>query len=127
MAEIPAEPEVTIQDLYKWFEMKKQLDLLKWQESDLRKKVVAKFFPVPKEGVNTMDLGAGYELKLTHSIDRKIDQTQLDVLKGLLVKDAHHVLKAAGYTDEQIAPLFKGAPPNCCLPYGWRTLNGEPE
>jgi hypothetical protein len=33
----------------------------------------------------------------------------------------------AGFTDEEIAPLFKGAPPNCILPYGWRTVNGEEE
>lgn len=26
----------------------------------------------------------------------------------------------AGYRDEQIAPLFKGAPDNCELPAGWR-------
>jgi hypothetical protein len=26
----------------------------------------------------------------------------------------------AGYTDEQIAPMFKGAPANCDLPEGWR-------
>lgn len=26
----------------------------------------------------------------------------------------------AGYSDEQIAPLFKGAPDNCALPIGWR-------
>lgn len=28
----------------------------------------------------------------------------------------------AGYTDEQIAPLFQGAPDNCQLPEGWRSL-----
>lgn len=27
----------------------------------------------------------------------------------------------AGYTDPQIAPLFRGAPLNCNLPEGWRT------
>lgn len=27
----------------------------------------------------------------------------------------------AGYTDDQIAPMFKGAPINCKLPQGWRT------
>ncbi len=27
----------------------------------------------------------------------------------------------AGYTDAQIAPMFKGAPINCNLPEGWRT------
>lgn len=26
----------------------------------------------------------------------------------------------AGYTDAQIAPIFKDAPPNCLLPDGWR-------
>ena len=28
----------------------------------------------------------------------------------------------AGYTDEQIAPLFKGCPSNCDLPEGWREI-----
>lgn len=26
----------------------------------------------------------------------------------------------AGYRDEEIAPMFAGAPPNCHLPDGWR-------
>lgn len=26
----------------------------------------------------------------------------------------------AGYSDHQIAPLFRGAPTNCVLPEGWR-------
>lgn len=33
----------------------------------------------------------------------------------------------AGYTDDQIAPMFAGAPANCHLPDGWRTgLTSEP-
>lgn len=28
----------------------------------------------------------------------------------------------AGYTDEQIAPFFEGAPCNCILPEGWRPM-----
>lgn len=28
----------------------------------------------------------------------------------------------AGYTDKDIAPLFKGAPDNCNLPEGWRNF-----
>lgn len=31
----------------------------------------------------------------------------------------------AGFTEEQIAPLFKGAPEHCLLPIGWREMNGE--
>ena len=27
-----------------------------------------------------------------------------------------------GYTDEDIAPLFKNAPDNCILPVGWRVI-----
>jgi len=30
----------------------------------------------------------------------------------------------AGYTDQQIAPLFKEAPNNCNLPEGWRNFTG---
>lgn len=33
----------------------------------------------------------------------------------------------AGYTDEDIAPFFEGAPSNCHLPPGWRIMNGESE
>lgn len=28
----------------------------------------------------------------------------------------------AGYTDKDIAPMFKGAPDNCALPEGWRNF-----
>lgn len=28
----------------------------------------------------------------------------------------------AGYSDEDIAPLFRGAPENCHLPLGWRSI-----
>jgi len=32
----------------------------------------------------------------------------------------------AGYKEEQIRPLFEGAPMNCLLPDGWRTVTWEP-
>lgn len=32
----------------------------------------------------------------------------------------------AGYSDKDIAPMFKDAPSNCRLPTGWRGINGEP-
>jgi hypothetical protein len=31
----------------------------------------------------------------------------------------------AGYSDYDIAPLFKGASINCILPFGWREINGD--
>lgn len=33
----------------------------------------------------------------------------------------------AGYTDTDIAPMFKDSPSNAFLPEGWRKLNGEVE
>lgn len=29
----------------------------------------------------------------------------------------------AGYSDDQIAPMFQDAPPNCVLPQGWRNYS----
>jgi hypothetical protein len=33
----------------------------------------------------------------------------------------------AGFSDREIAPLFKDAPENVLLPIGWREINGEEE
>lgn len=53
-------------------------------EQELRKEVAALFFLEPKEGVNNFDLDAGYKLKLTHKIDRKLDEAALDAVKAKL-------------------------------------------
>ena len=44
------------------------------KEQALRKEIMALFFPAPEEGTNKVDLGAGWTLKATHKIDRKIDE-----------------------------------------------------
>lgn len=31
----------------------------------------------------------------------------------------------AGYTEQQIAPMFAGAPQNCQMPAGWREIMGQ--
>ena len=46
-------------------------------ELKLRKETMAAFFPAPVEGVNTLDLEQGWELKATYKIDRKIDEAAL--------------------------------------------------
>jgi hypothetical protein len=50
-------------------------------EQALRKEVAALFFPTPDEGANTYELTQGYKLKLTHKIDRKLDEAALDAVK----------------------------------------------
>lgn len=46
-------------------------------EQELRKQVVAAFFPTPKEGANTLKIFGDWALKFTYKIDRKIDVAAL--------------------------------------------------
>ncbi len=46
-------------------------------EQALRKEVMVLFFPEPVEGTNKFDLEAGWSLKATHKIERKVDEAAL--------------------------------------------------
>jgi hypothetical protein len=96
MAEIPQD-EWDVKTLYIWFEKKEQLAKLQAEERLLRDRVVRHYFPSPKEGTNKVDLGGGYELKMTHGFDRKIDKALLNTLKTLKVKDYAGQLQAMGF------------------------------
>lgn len=50
-------------------------------EQNLRKRVAALFFPDPQEGTNTVELQQGWKMKLTHKIDRKLDEASLEAVK----------------------------------------------
>lgn len=86
--------------------------------------------------------GEGLASKLTYALptkDENIETLPLDRVQhyverfmkyaALYWDDTYFVTRVgcglAGFTDEQIAPMFKGAPSNCILPPGWRELNGE--
>lgn len=49
--------------LLAWDDIKKAIDKAKAQEMDLRKYIVNRAFPKKTEGMNTKELGKGYELK----------------------------------------------------------------
>ena len=58
-------------------------------------------------------------------------QIQLSVFEFLQFANQHPELTfnvtrigcgLAGYTEKEMAPLFRGAPKNCVLPKGWRDL-----
>ncbi len=53
-------------------------------EMRIRREVVTLFYPDPKEGTNTALLNAGWELKYTHKLERKVDEATLDVIKQRL-------------------------------------------
>lgn len=46
-----------------WSDIKKAIETAKEQELELRKYIVKREFPKPKEGMNNKDLGNGYQLK----------------------------------------------------------------
>lgn len=49
--------------LLSWNEKKKQIEIAKNEELELRKYIVSRAFPQKEEGTNTKDLGNGYQLK----------------------------------------------------------------
>ena len=86
MAELEEAQAVPPAELAKWFLLKKQLAEVKTAEILLRTRIFKFFFPTPEEGTNTHPLkdGTGAELKAVHSIDRKVDEGELEALKAAL-------------------------------------------
>lgn len=75
-AAIPTNPfDALNQDelLFKHQKMKEDLEVLKAHEMELRKYIVSRVFPKPNEGMNTLELGAGYELKATVKYHYNLD------------------------------------------------------
>lgn len=64
---------VTQNDMDTWFQLTKQLELIKTQEMELRKKIFAYYFTQPKEGTNTVPLNAGWVIKGEYKINRSVD------------------------------------------------------
>lgn len=67
---------------------------------------------------------------------RKLEDIQKSVEKFISFARHHSYLifnvtkvgcGLAGFTEEQIAPMFKNSPPNCHLPDGWRVKEGKDE
>lgn len=56
------------------------------REQELRKRVFAEFFQKPEEGVNVYQLPAGYQLKGTHKIERKVDGDAWPAVKSKLIE-----------------------------------------
>lgn len=53
------------------------------KEMELRKAVMAEFFPLPKEGVNDFPLAEGWVLKGTYKLERKVD---MDAIPAVYAK-----------------------------------------
>jgi hypothetical protein len=90
MARIPEQvqltPEQAFEQLQVWFTLRQQLQKLKQTEVLARKDMVAFYFHNPVEGTNRVDLGGGFELKLTYGYDRKVDEAALQNVTAEQVK-----------------------------------------
>lgn len=68
---------VTQTELNIWYELTKKLEEVKNQELALRVRVFKTYFKDPVEGTNTVPLSAGWVLKGTHKLTRKVDEAML--------------------------------------------------
>ncbi len=71
-----------------WQQKKDAIELAKTEEMDLRKYIVKREFPKPNEGMNTKELGQGYELKATvkfnyNLADNDTVEATLEKLSGM--------------------------------------------
>ena len=68
--------EIRDQDIQEWLQALESATYAKTviaRELELRKGIRDKYFAKATEGVNKLQLGNGYFLKLSHKIDRKLD------------------------------------------------------
>lgn len=78
------QPTATMADIIAWNKSKEELAILKAKESALRKKVIAGYFPDARVGTNKHPLEQGWELKYTRSLDRKVDEAVLALMRSSL-------------------------------------------
>lgn len=72
-----------------WYVLSKKVEGYKAdieRELELRKALQPVLFPDPKEGVNKDDLPDGFVLKLTHKVDRKVSEEELESIREPLAK-----------------------------------------
>ena len=114
MTAIP-ENTVTPELMVQWNDLQQKLAKIKAEEMILRTAIYKHFFKDPKEGTNTAALHAGWELKATRTIDRKIE---LPTFQAMAVENGpFHLagIRAADYIEWE--PKLKIA--------NYRTLTAE--
>jgi len=91
----------------------------------------AKKYHRAQEGIGRGLTGTSYAIPTKDNSlrSRKLEDIAIDVQAFLNFAWAHRDMTfdvtrvgcgLAGFRDEQIAPMFSGAPYNCILPHGWR-------
>lgn len=79
--------------LQQWKEAAEQLVIARNRESDLRKQVIEAFSTISTEmhsGVENIDVGWGFDLKITHKLDYKLDDAGIDAALEAIERDIEH-------------------------------------
>jgi hypothetical protein len=80
-------PEEAFALMQTWYQQQQQLAELKTAEVLARKELAAFYFPDPVEGSkNRLPLGDGFELRMTHGINRNVDEAALNNVTAAAVK-----------------------------------------
>lgn len=94
--------------LIEWDKLKKNVELAKEAELDLRKYIVKREFPKATEGTNTKELGAGYQLKAVQKYNYNLADN--DTVEATLEK-----LSGMGAAGSAIADRLVSWKPNFLL------------
>lgn len=91
-----------------WQQKKDAIEKAKAEEMDLRKYIVKREFPKPNEGMNTKELGAGYQLKASVKYNYKLASNDI-------VEDCLNKISALGNNGSFIADRLVSWTPNFLL------------
>lgn len=82
----PRTPEGMFAKLQVWFADQAALAQLKVKEVLSRKDLASFYFPSPEKGTNRIDLGGGFDLKLVHKYNIKVDVEAVDAVTPQQIK-----------------------------------------
>lgn len=95
MADLTEATAVSLDELSKWYEMNETLKKLKGTEAMLRRRIADFFFPEPTEGSkdnkHSLNDGSGAVLQMTHSINRTVDEAELEALREAMFADGSNL------------------------------------
>lgn len=95
MTDLTQATAVTADDLAEWYKMKQKLNKLKGTEAMLRRRIADFFFPNPAEGSkenkHSLDDCTGAVLQLDHTINRNVDQAELEALREAMFEDGSNL------------------------------------
>lgn len=91
MSDIPQQQAISAEEAFEllqnWYVEQQALKKAKSAEHLTRTRLAAFYFPAPVEGTNRLDVGLGFDLKMVHSFNYKVDEADLDNVSADKIKE----------------------------------------